>query len=97
MLVNPRIAGKRRDELTGAARRGEGLKEDEARHVRVVEYEVPDRESDGKDELTALVTTVTDFRAVADPALAGAYHQRWEHETSNARTARRNARGDDVE
>jgi hypothetical protein len=52
--------------------------------VRVIEYDVPDREGDGKDELLALVTTITDFRAATAQALAGAYHQRWEHETGNA-------------
>jgi hypothetical protein len=33
-----------------------------ARYVRVVEYEVPDRAGDGKDELIALVTTILDLR-----------------------------------
>jgi len=49
-----------------------------------VEYEVPDREGDGKDELIALITTITEFRSAAAPALARAYHGRWEHETGNA-------------
>ena len=44
--------------------RGPGRTSDpqRARHVRVVEYEVPDREGDGKDELIALVTTITGLR-----------------------------------
>ena len=53
-----------------------------ARHVRVVEYEIPDR--DGEDELIALVTTITDPLEAPAAALAAAYHQRWEHETANA-------------
>ena len=53
-----------------------------ARHVRVVEYEVTDR--DGDDELIALVTAITDPRDAPAAALAAAYHQRWEHETGNA-------------
>ena len=73
-----------RDALIEAARRGEDLEEDQARYVRVIEYEVPDREGDGKDELIVLVTTITDFRAAPAQALARAYHQRWEHETGNA-------------
>ena len=52
--------------------------------VRVIEYEVPDREGDGKDELIVLVTTITDYRQATAEALARAYHERWEHETGNA-------------
>ena len=52
--------------------------------MRVVEYDVPGRGNDGKDELIVLVTTITDFPAAPAEALAGAYHQRWEHETGNA-------------
>ena len=84
VLIAPRIAGGKRDVLIAAARRGEALKEDQARSVRVIEYDVPDREGDGKDELIILVTTITDFRAATAQALADAYHERWEHETGNA-------------
>ena len=55
-----------------------------ARYVRVVEYEVPDRAGDGKDELIALVTTITDLREAPPPRSRPAYHERWEHETGNA-------------
>ena len=79
-----RSTGSRREALIEAARRGEDLDPALARHVRVIEYEVPDRDGDGKDELIALVTTITDWRAAPAAALAGAYHQRWEHETANA-------------
>ena len=37
----------------------------------MIEYDVPDREGAGKDELLVLVTTITDFRAAAAQALAG--------------------------
>ena len=84
VLIAPRITGGKRDALIAAARRGGALEEDQARYVRVIEYDVPDREGDGKDELIVLVTTITDFRAATAQALAGAYHQRWEHETGNA-------------
>jgi hypothetical protein len=50
----------------------------------VIEYEVPDREGDGKGELIALITTIGDPRQAGAAALAQAYHQRWEHETGNA-------------
>jgi Insertion element 4 transposase N-terminal len=83
VLVNPKITGKKREALVGDARRGDDLDENQARYVRVVEYEVPDRDGDGKDELIALVTTITDFRQAAAAVLAQAYHQRWEHEGGN--------------
>jgi hypothetical protein len=44
---------------------------------------VPDREGDGKGELIALITTITEMTAAPAPLLAQAYHQRWEHETGN--------------
>jgi hypothetical protein len=84
VLVNPKTGGKARQALIEAARAGEDLDEDKARHVRVIEYEVPDRDGDGKGELIALVTTITEMTAAPAPLLAEAYHQRWEHETGNA-------------
>src|SRR5262249_34921137 len=59
---------------------GEDLPGDQARYVRAIEYQVPDRAGNGKDERIILVTTVTDFRAAPAGELARAYHQRWEHE-----------------
>jgi hypothetical protein len=83
VLIKPRIQGGARDALTGAARRGEDLDEDQARHARVIEYDVPDREGNGKNERIILVTTITDARLAPAAALAQAYQQRWEHETGN--------------
>ncbi len=83
VLIDPKIGGKARGRLIEAARRGEDLDKDKARHIRVVEYEVPDREGDGKGELIALITTITDPCQASAGALAQAYHQRWEHETGN--------------
>jgi len=83
VLISPKISGKARQQLIEAARRGEDLDEDRARHVRVIEYEVPDRQGDGKGELIALITTITDPRQAPAAILAQAYHQRWEHETGN--------------
>ena len=57
--------------------------EGKAAAVRVVEYEVPDREGDGKGELIALITTITEMAAAPAPLLARAYQERWEHETGN--------------
>jgi len=82
VLISPKVTGTARREVTGAARAGQELDPGRARHVRVVEYEVPDR--DGEDELIALVTTITGPLEAPAAALAAAYHQRWEHETANA-------------
>ena len=84
VLVNPKVSGKARAALLAAARAGEDLDEDIARYVRVIEYEVPDREGDGKGEVIALITTITQMTAAPAPLLAQAYQQRWEHETGNA-------------
>ena len=84
VLVSPKIRGKARQALIEAARAGEDLDEDQARYVRVIEYEIPDRDGDGKGEVIALVTTVTQMTAAPAPLLAEAYQQRWEHETGNA-------------
>ncbi len=84
VLVSPKASGKARAALIAAARAGEDLDEDQARYVRVIEYEVPDRDGDGKGEVIALITTITEMTAAPAPLLAQAYHQRWEHETGNA-------------
>jgi hypothetical protein len=83
VLVNPKIRGKARQALIEAARAGQDLEDDKARYIRVVEYEVPDRDGDGKGEVIALVTTITQMTAAPAPLLAETYHQRWEHETAN--------------
>jgi hypothetical protein len=53
VLVNPKIRGGARQKLIGAALAGEDLDPGKARRVRVVEYVVPDRDGDGKDEVIA--------------------------------------------
>jgi hypothetical protein len=83
VLVNPGIRGKARQVLVEAARAGDDLDQDKARRVRVIEYEVPDRDGDGKGEVIALVTTITEMAEAPAPLLAEAYAQRWEHEAGN--------------
>jgi hypothetical protein len=82
VVMKASLRGARRRDLEEAARRGEDLDPALARHVRVVEYEVTDR--DGEDALVTLVTTITDWQAAPAAALAPAYHERWQHETMNA-------------
>ena len=88
VLVNPKIRGKAREKLLEAARAGEGLDPEKARYVRVIEYEVPDREGDGKDEIIALITTIVDFPDAPAAVLAQAYHERWEHQRRFPRPGR---------
>ena len=66
-----------------AARAGQGIDPGDAHLVRVVEYNVPDREGSGPGELIVLLTTITDPDAARAGELASAYHQRWEEETAN--------------
>jgi Insertion element 4 transposase N-terminal len=89
VLVNPRIDSRgtvrgQRAGLLAAAARGEDLPGDQARYVRAIEYQVPDRDGNGKGERIILITTITGFRAAPAAELARAYHQRWEHEGGNA-------------
>jgi hypothetical protein len=83
VLVNPKVTGKARDAVRAAARAGQDLDPQEARYVRVVEYEVPDRDGAGKDEIIALITTILEFPDAPAGLLARTYHERWEHETGN--------------
>jgi len=47
VVVNPKVKGGARQKIVDAARAGEDLDPEKARYVRVVEYEVPDRDGDG--------------------------------------------------
>ena len=90
-LINPTIRGARRRAgiLTAAhtlADDGEdpaALDPDEAHLVRVIEYDIPDRDGNGTGELIVLLCTITDPTEAAADELAAAYHQRWEQETGN--------------
>ncbi|MET8402721.1 IS4 family transposase [Streptomyces sp900116325] len=79
-LVNPAIRGRQRELLLEQARSGTKPDPAAAHVVRVVEYDVPDR--DGQ-ELVCLITNIRDPDAATAAELAGAYHQRWEGETAN--------------
>lgn len=69
-----------RQQLQAAARAGEPVDADLARLVRVVEYDVPDRNPDG--ELIVLITTVLDPYDIDAATLAACYHERWEEESA---------------
>lgn len=82
MVINPKITGAHRQELLNQARRGHQVPADKAIPVRVVEYEIPDREGNGTGELICLITSILDPSDVTAIELATAYHERWESETS---------------
>jgi Insertion element 4 transposase N-terminal/Transposase DDE domain len=85
VLIQPTVTPCRRAAIVAAARRGEDLDACQARYVRVISYDVPDRAGgdDDDDGLIVLVTTITSPQAAPAADLAAAYHQRWEHETGN--------------
>jgi hypothetical protein len=83
VLIHPRIRGARRDRIIAAARAGHDLDPQLAHLIRVIEYDVPDREGNGTGELIVLLTTITDPAAARADELAAAYHERWEEETGN--------------
>jgi hypothetical protein len=81
VVAKPTLHDKARNKLIAAARAGEHLDPGQAMRVRVIEYDIPDRDGDG--ELIALITTITDPAAASAQELARAYCQRWEEETGN--------------
>ena len=82
MVMNPKITGARRKALTDQVRRGQEISPEAAIPVRVVEYEIPDREGNGTGELICLITSILDPDDVTAIELATVYHERWESETS---------------
>ncbi len=84
VLIDPKIrSARRRAAILAAARAGADLSEEPAHLVRVIEYDIPDREGNGTGELIVLLSTITDPGKARAGELAGAYHQRWEEETGN--------------
>lgn len=94
VLINPAIRRARRRAVILATAQerahGEGadaavaeLDPTEAHLVRVVEYDVPDRDGNGTGELIVLLSTILDPAQAGADELAVAYHQRWEEETGN--------------
>jgi hypothetical protein len=83
VVVDPEVRGRARERLLEAVRAGEDPDERRAVRVRVIEYQVPDRDAGGTGEVIRLITTITDPLGVPAQTLAEAYHQRWEHETGN--------------
>jgi hypothetical protein len=84
VLINPANRNQaRRKAILETARAGGELDPKDAHLVRVIEYEVPDRDGNGTGELIVLLSTITDLDAAGADELAAAYHQRWEQETGH--------------
>jgi len=82
VVINPKITGARRRKLIDQVRRGAQVPAEQAVPVRVIEYEIPDREGNGTNELICLITSILDPAEATAIELATAYHERWESETS---------------
>jgi transposase IS4-like protein/DDE family transposase len=80
VLINPKIRGRRREELLAAAATGADLDPAQATIIRVVEYTIEDRPGSG--ELFCLITSLLDHEFAPAAELAAAYAQRWEIESS---------------
>lgn len=80
MIINPKIKGKSREKVISAARSGQDADPGDAVIVRVIEYDIPDREGSGTGELICLITSVADPADTSAIELAAAYHERWEYE-----------------
>jgi hypothetical protein len=82
ILINPKVKTDRRRRLVEQARAGGDIDPDLGFPVRVVEYEIPDREGNGSGELVCLATTILDPAEATAAELAWTYHQRWEIESA---------------
>lgn len=80
MVFRPKLRTYHRQALLDEARCGGSIHPAQASVVRVVEYEVPDREGNGKDEIIRLITSILDPQDTPAIELAAAYHERWEYE-----------------
>jgi Insertion element 4 transposase N-terminal/Transposase DDE domain len=82
VVINPKITGARRRKLIDDLRRGHQIPRDAAIPVRVIEYDIPDREGNGTKELICLITSILDPGEATAIELATTYHERWESETA---------------
>lgn len=80
IIFSPNIRGRRRDDLLRRARNGENIDPDHGCLIRVVEYDIPDREGGGSDEIIRVITSILDPAEATAEELAAAYHERWECE-----------------
>jgi hypothetical protein len=80
IIYHSKIPGQRRSELLHAADEGAEIDPSKAHVVRVVEYDIPDREGSGAGEIICVITSILDPTEATAEELAAAYHERWECE-----------------
>jgi hypothetical protein len=69
-----------REKMLGSVRSGRQPHPAQATVVRVIEYDIPDRVGNGKQETIRLITSILDPHDAPAIELAAAYHERWEYE-----------------
>jgi hypothetical protein len=69
-----------REKILGLVRSGRQPHPAQATVVRVIEYDIPDRVGNGKQETIRLITSILDPHDAPAIELAAAYHERWEYE-----------------
>jgi hypothetical protein len=82
LIADSSLSAARRQSMMEVVGRGEEPDRRAARIVRVVEYDVPDREGGGTGELICLITSILDPADATAKDLAAAYHERWEIENT---------------
>ena len=80
VVCHPKIQGRRREELIRRAQSGADIDAEEAHVVRVVEYEIPDREGNGSDEILCVMTSILEPADATAEQIAATYYERWECE-----------------
>ncbi|MEV4137183.1 IS4 family transposase [Dactylosporangium sp. NPDC049742] len=80
VLIDPQIRGQHRARLLAAAKSGAKPDPAAAHVVRIIEYDIPNRDS---SESIVLITNIHDPDDVTAAELAGTYQQRREAEASN--------------
>jgi hypothetical protein len=80
MIYHSKLGRRRRSELLHASDEDAEIDPAEAHVVRVVEYDIPDREGSAAGEIICVITSVLDPAGATAEELAAAYHERWECE-----------------
>lgn len=80
VICHPKTAKRHRSELLRTAAEDAQIDPAEAHVVRVVEYDIPDREGSAAGEIICVMTSLLDPAGATAEELAAAYHERWECE-----------------
>lgn len=80
IVFRPKLRDYHRRAMINTVRSGGAVQPSQAIVVRVIEYQVPDREGNGKNEIIRLITSILDPEDTSAVELATAYHERWEYE-----------------